>query len=228
MIHNFRLFTNICIQYRFFTSIETRATFGTYYECDFFHCDFKLNDLKWVNTVVVSTFPTLNGTSAGMARGEMVLDGLLKGLEAKLQILEYRRGKTPCQTEVWTRDFPTLPSQFCDVWKHYQIRARTTEYGNEHVQVSYYWMRQKKRASFPCRVFIEYCEFFRREQTRKLCYCEFYGLSIDWLIFCVPRPGYAEEIHNTSGADSEAKWSFTESKQTCPTATNRVTKNNVS
>ena len=120
-----------------------------------------------------------------------------------------------------------LPSQFCDVWKHYQIRARTTEYGNEHVQVSYYWMRQKKRASFPCRVFIEYCEFFRREQTRKLCYCEFYGLSVDWLIFCVPRPGYAEEIHNTSGADSEAKW-FTESKQTCPTATNRVTKNNVS
>lgn len=53
-----------------------------------------------MNTVVVSTFPTLNGTSDGMARGEMVLDGLLKGLEAKLQILEYRRGKTPCQTEV--------------------------------------------------------------------------------------------------------------------------------
>ena len=59
--------------------------------------------------------------------------------------------------------------------------ARTTEYGNEHVQVSYYWMRQKKRASFPCRVFIEYGEFFRREQTRKLCYCEFYGLFIDRL-----------------------------------------------
>lgn len=136
-----------------------------------------------MNTVVVSTFPTLGGTSDGMARREMVLDGLLKGLEAKLHILEYRRGKTSCQTEVCTRDFPTLPTQFCDdVWKHYQIRARTTEYGNEHVQVSYYWMRRKKRVSFPCTVFIEYCEFFRREQTRKLCYCEFYGLFIDRLI----------------------------------------------
>ena len=43
---------------------------------------------------MVSTFSTLSGTSDGMARGEMVLDGLLKGLEAKLQILEYRGGKT--------------------------------------------------------------------------------------------------------------------------------------
>ena len=59
--------------------------------------------MKWVNSVVVCTFPILGDTSVGTL-WEMDLDGLQKDLEAKLQNLGMNEreetSKTPCAKKI--------------------------------------------------------------------------------------------------------------------------------